>query len=394
MADLSEMHILIVPAWWPSAEVPISGIFHTDYARAFASAGAQVGVVVPDLISVRHLGRGTRIPLWPKLIHEKLDGIPVVCVRGLHTAARMPWVQMLRFRRWFRRGLAAYVERYGRPDVLHAMCAIPSSWACTTLNDSLSRRVVVTENTGFFSSVINRRTGRSFALNGLNCAAAVVAVSEQCKAEMRNCGVTREILIRGNPVSDVFITSPVSSHRAEGRLRGLFVGRLTEPKGIGELIEAGIALAVAHGVEWHVAGNGPMYETIRRRFNDAGLLDRLTLHGTCDRSTVADLMSHCDFLVLPSHGETFGMAVAEALCTGLPVVTTRGTACADFVGDSDGIVVNMRDVPSLATGLAALVQRLEDYDRADIAKRARSRFCGEALARWYADLFQRVIQRQ
>ena len=325
MAELSGLHILIVPAWWPSAEVPISGIFHTDYARAFASAGARVGVVFPDLVSVRHLGRGTNIPLWPKLIHEELHGIPVVRIRGLHTAVRMPWAQMVRFRRWLSRGLAAYVERFGRPDVLHAMCAIPSAWACTSLNDPLARRVVVTENTGPFSAVITRRTGRSFALTGLDRAAAVVAVSEQCKAEMRTCGVAREILIRGNPVSDAFTTRAVSSPRAQGRPRGLFVGRLTGPKGIGELIEAGIALTVEHGVEWHFVGDGPMAAAIRRRFDDAGLADRLTLEGTCDRSIVVDVMSRCDYLVLPSHGETFGMAVAEALCMGLPVLTTRGT---------------------------------------------------------------------
>lgn len=391
MAELTGLHILIVPAWWPSAEVPIGGIFHTDYARAFSSAGARVGVVFPDLVSMRHLGCGTKIPLWPKLIHEEMDGIPVVRIRGLHTAMRTPWVQMVRFRRWLGRGLAAYVERFGRPDVLHAMCAIPSAWACTSLNDPLARHVVVTENTGPFSAVITRWAGRSFALTGLDRAAAVVAVSEQCKAEMRACGVGREILIRGNPVSDAFTTPPVLSRRTHDRPRGLFVGRLTGPKGIGELIEAGIALTVEHGVEWHFAGDGPMAETIRRRFDGAGLADRLTLHGTCDRTAVVDVMSRCDFLVLPSHGETFGMVAAEALCMGLPVVTTRGTACADFVGDQDGIVVNMRDVESLTGGLRRMIEGLATYDRSAIAKRARLRFSPEVLARWYGELFHRIL---
>jgi len=394
MAELSGLHILIVPAWWPSPEEPISGIFHTDYARTFASAGARVGVVFPDLVSVRHWGRSTEIHLWPKLICEEMHGIPIVRIRGLHTALRMPWMQMTRFRCWLRRGLDAYVERFGRPDLLHAMCAIPAAWACTTLEDPLARRVVVTEHTGFFSTVITRRTGRSFALRGLHRAAAVVAVSAVCRDEIHACGVQREIQIRGNPVCDDFLQSPFPPRRSEGRLRGLFVGRMTEAKGVGELAAAATVLAAEQEIEWHFAGDGPMAETVRDLFASAGLADRLMLHGPCDRSTVVDLMARCDFLTLPSHGETFGMAVAEALCMGLPVVTTRGTACADFVGDQDGVLVNMRDVDSLCAGFRSLIGKLAEYDRGAIAERARSRFSGRAVARWYSELFHQVTDRE
>jgi hypothetical protein len=41
MAVMTGIHVVIVPSWWPSPEQPINGIFHGDYARAFAAAGAK-----------------------------------------------------------------------------------------------------------------------------------------------------------------------------------------------------------------------------------------------------------------------------------------------------------------------------------------------------------------
>jgi len=393
MADLSGLHILIVPAWWPSPEEPISGIFHTDYARAFASAGARVGVVFPDMVRVRHFGRGTQIPLWPKLIREQMDGIGVIRIRGLHTALRMPWMQMTQFRRWLRRGFATYVERYGRPDLLHAMCSIPAGWACTHLDDPLSTRVVITDGTGPFSLAMTPPSAAAYVRKAMDGAAAVVAVSELCRRQMQAEGIVRDIAVCGNCVADSFVSANVQPARPDRKRRALFVGRLTAAKGIGELIDAAVALASEFDVRWHFLGDGPMAATLRRRFDDAGLADRLTLHGTCSRPAVIEQMSHSDLLVLPSHGESFGLAAAEALCMGLPIVTTRGTACAEFVDEDNGILVTMRDAESLTCGLRRMIERLETYDRLAIAERARLRFSPEVLARWYGGLFRRILGR-
>lgn len=400
MAELSGLHILIVPAWWPSPEVPISGIFHTDYARAFASAGAQVGVVVPDLVSVRHLGRGTKIPLWPKLIHEEMDGIPIVRIRGLHTAARMPWVQMVRFRRWLRRGLAAYVEQHGRPDVLHAMCAIPSAWACTTLNDPLARRVVVTENTGPFSSLITRWTGLSFALTGLDKAAAVVAVSEPLKEAILAAGIERSIQVVPNPAGAEFIgCAPPKVNTNEDGLpiyRGLFVGRLTNLKGIPELIEAALILAddARWVIEWDIAGDGPLAGVLQSRLAGAGSGCRLMMHGLCEKGKVAELLRQSQFLILPSHGENCPLAICEALSIGRPVVTTEADGCRALVGPDEGVLSRIGDAEGLAGAVAELLSDYAKWDWRSISERARKRFSSAAVAAAYGDIFREVIREE
>ncbi|MFH1419887.1 MAG: glycosyltransferase [Planctomycetota bacterium] len=392
---MAGLHVVIVPAWWPSPEEPIGGVFFVDYALAYAEAGAKVGVVVPDLVSVRHLGRGTSIPWLPRAIEEDIGGVPVVRVRGLHTAFGRPGVQMRRFRRWLRRGLAVYRDRHGSPDVLHAMCAIPSGWACTHLADQLSDRVVVTEHTGPFSLVLSPKAGESYVQSALARAARVVAVSETLRAQMLAAGINREITVFGNPVAPTFATRAPASPgiRQASPLRVLFVGRMAPEKGVGELAEAAVSLGHSYEAQWHFVGDGPLTSTVHARLASGGLADRLHLHGNCERAQVAELMSQSDFLVLPSYGETFGMAAVEALCMGLPVVATRGTAPAAFVSEDDGLLVDAGDVESLAAGLQTMRARLDTYDSAAIARRARQRFSGESMAAQYAGLFRAVIGR-
>jgi glycosyltransferase involved in cell wall biosynthesis len=391
MGSMTGLHVLIVPAWWPSPEQPLAGVFCMDYAAAFTAAGAKVGVVFPDLVSMRFLGEGPAIPWMPRVLMETTAGAEVIRIRGLHWAMGRPWIQMHRYRRWLRRGLAIYRERNGSPDILHAMCAIPSGWACTHLDDPLAKRVIVTEHTGPFSLVMEPPAAGQFVRAALDKATTVLAVSDRSREEMRAAGIGREIGVCGNPVSEVFTTAAVRAGRPPGRLQALFVGRLVREKGVAELIEAAATLGIEPDVEWHFVGDGPMASEIENRLLAAGLGDHLLMHGACDRATVAKLMAESDFLVSPTHWETFGLVTAEALCSGLPVVTTRGTVCGDYVNEDNGLLVEIGDARSLAEGLRDMVKRCERFNRPVIAAEARARFSGAAVAERYGEVFRQVI---
>ncbi|MBX3396547.1 MAG: glycosyltransferase [Phycisphaerae bacterium] len=433
MADLSGLHLVIVPAWWPSPEQPSAGIFFRDYALAFADSGARVGVVYPDLVSLRHvLGRSSgesaspsgsakspRAPLVPHVEQESLrDDIPVIRIRGLHTALGQPRLQMWRFRAWLRRGLEAYRSLHGNPEILHAMCSIPAGWACTALSDAISRRVVITEHFGPFAALMNRRAGEPFVREAITRSAAIVTVSEFNRDEMGRYGLGREIAVCGNPVAREFLEAqrpasaiPDTTYRPPRALRALFVGRLTEEKGVRELVHAAIEVGTTAPIEWRFLGSGPLGPHIRKSFEAAALSGRspsaacvdalaasMPLTATCrllgevSRERVRDEMLNADFLVIPSHGETFGMAVAEALCVGLPVIVTRGTACERFVNETNGLHVAMRDVDGLRTAIDRMARTIDSYDRERIAEAARVRFAPQSVAAFYGTIFRRLVE--
>jgi glycosyltransferase involved in cell wall biosynthesis len=308
----------------------------------------------------------------------------------LHSAFGRIERQVEAFRRWLERGLKAYRGRFGEPDAIFACAALPAGWACTHLDDRLASRVVLLEMTGPFSLIMRPQAGEAFVRAAMATAGIVVAASERSRAEMHSFGIDRRISVCGSPVADEFTTPIVSTKSDTDRLRAIFVGRIVREKGVMELAEAAAVLEREFDIEWHWVGAGPMADWVRQRFAQAGLSDRLTMHSMLDRRGVVESLAAASLFVLPTHGETFGQAVAEALCMGLPVVTTRGTACEEFVDAASGVLVDIGSTASLVEGLRQLVGRISSYARSAIAERARRRFSGAAVAAKYAELFRAV----
>lgn len=356
----------------------------------FAAAGARVGVVYPDLVSPKKATRDAPVSLIPRITIEQLGDAPVLRMRGLHTAFGRPWIQMQRFRRWLRRGLAAYAARFGRPDVLLAMCAIPSGWACTHLSDPLARRVVITEHTGPFSLALTPATAEPFVFEAIRRAVHVVAVSEVLKSQMTAAGATREIRVIGNPVADEFTTAPIPSAEpmdpAQRPLHALFVGRLTPEKGILELFDAAQRLAPRCDVIWHLIGDGPLAPELAQAISRHDLAHRVILHGPLDRQQIRDHLLSADFFVHPSYGETFGLAFAEALCMGLPYVATDAAAKALSPRSEDGVLYRAGSAADLAAAVEKLISAPPPSNRAARAEHYRSKFSSRSVAAAYADL--------
>jgi glycosyltransferase involved in cell wall biosynthesis len=82
-----------------------------------------------------------------------------------------------------------------------------------------------------------------------------------------------------------------------------------------------------------------------------GLEDHVRLVGEVDGATLAERYDAADVFVLPTRHEGYGMAVAEALAHGLPVVSTPTGAIADLVGRDAGMLVPPGDVEALTTAL-------------------------------------------
>jgi len=86
-----------------------------------------------------------------------------------------------------------------------------------------------------------------------------------------------------------------------------------------------------------------------------GLQGRVRLHGECDEAGLRELYQACDVFVLPSFHEGYGMALAEALAHGLPVVSTRAGAIPDTVPAAAGLLVPPGEVDALQAALRSVL---------------------------------------
>ncbi len=140
------------------------------------------------------------------------------------------------------------------------------------------------------------------------------------------------------------------------------------------------ALAEVPHTHWHLTCAGsltrdvPTVGRVRATIEQFHLEDRVTLAGDLGGDALETCYTQADVFVMATRQETYGMAVAEALAHGLPVVATRTSAIVDLVGDEAGILVPMDDDASLRDALTRIIGDPGLRDRlAEGARRARTR---------------------
>jgi glycosyltransferase involved in cell wall biosynthesis len=138
----------------------------------------------------------------------------------------------------------------------------------------------------------------------------------------------------------------------------LFVGHLVPWKGVPELVEAFIQLALRRPRLLLIcAGEGFWSNQWSARLREHGLLDRVLLPGGCIPTQVAEWMTAASVVCLPSHSEGCPNVVIEALSCGRPVVATTVGAIPDLVDPRCGILVPPGLQHELAAALGEALDR-------------------------------------
>ncbi|AWN52716.1 glycosyltransferase family 4 protein [Methylobacterium sp. 17Sr1-1] len=157
-------------------------------------------------------------------------------------------------------------------------------------------------------------------------------------------------------------------------VRLLSVGTVSPRKGYDVLVRA---LATLTDLDWSLTVAGSLDRapdcaaSLRDQIAASGLDSRIALAGAVTPGTLERLYAEADLAVSASLFEGYGMALAEALARGLPLVATSGGAAAETVPAGAGRAVPPGDAPALAGALRALM--------ADPARRAEA-----AAASWAA----------
>lgn len=123
-------------------------------------------------------------------------------------------------------------------------------------------------------------------------------------------------------------------------------------KGINYLIEAADILRdELQGYKILVAGEGDAeyVASLKQQIMDKGLQDIIQLIGGVYGDKKWELFQTADFFVLPTNSENFGLAIAESLASGTPVITTVGTPWNDLNSSNAGAWIEIGTQPLVET---------------------------------------------
>lgn len=165
-----------------------------------------------------------------------------------------------------------------------------------------------------------------------------IALSEFSRGKFIEGGLAPErVIIKPNFVEDA------GDGLTEGRHGGLFVGRLSDEKGVGVLLEA----LRHHAADVEVIGEGDWSPQAKAQLGERA-------PGFLPVDQILARMKRASYLLLPSLcGENFPRTLAEAYCCGLPVIASRIGALAELVEDGvTGLLFETGNARDLADKLA------------------------------------------
>lgn len=181
--------------------------------------------------------------------------------------------------------------------------------------------------------------------------------------------------------------------------RLLYVGRLVQRKGIGNVISAlprmpGVELVVAGGPERERLADDPEALRLIELADEHGVAERVEMRGRVERELLPTLMRSADAVVSAPWYEPFGIVPLEAMACGVPVIATAVGGMIDSVVDGHtGVHVPPRDPERLAEAASRLLadpERRQAYGAAGV-KRARRLYGWRRVASQVIDAYERVV---
>jgi glycosyltransferase involved in cell wall biosynthesis len=227
--------------------------------------------------------------------------------------------------------------------------------------------------------------------SALGCARHVIATSATiARLLVEHYGVPSGTVSVVEPGTDRVSTAP---RNGAGVVKLLAVGSVIPRKGYDVLIAA---LARLRHLPWQLViagdcGRSPQtYRQVKGEIGRLGLAERVSLLGAVAFDQLAPLYASADLFVLPSRFEGYGMAYAEAIAHGVPVVGTTAGAIPDTVPAAAGVLVAPDDIEALAVALQRVIENPADRERLAAGARAATFPSWPQQAALFARLLERV----
>jgi len=152
---------------------------------------------------------------------------------------------------------------------------------------------------------------------------SIVTYGNRTKENVHKLGINKGIIYSGTQGVGV---PEARQNISTGQFTLLFVGRLSERKGISDLLKSVDELDA--NVSVNVLGGGPLMGHLMNKY---GSREWLSLLGYQESDEKWRQFRKADCLVLPSYGDSWGLVINEAMAFGLPVITTFNVGASELV---------------------------------------------------------------
>ena len=283
-------------------------------------------------------------------------------------------------------------------DVLHVHYAIPHSTSAILVKQMLEKAekkiAVVTTLHGTDSYLVGIEPSyRSIVEFCLEECDAITAVSEHLKNETyQNFSIQKDIEVIYNFVAlENFHTSEKVGGNSHPKTI-IHVSNFRSLKRVGDALKVFELVSHAMPARLVLVGEGPEMPATRDMVDKLGLTPNVDFIGATPN--VEPYIASADVLISNSEIESFGLAIAEAMALGVPVVATRVGGVPEVVADgTTGILCDLGDISAMVCAVLRILtdETLAERFSSEAKDRVRERFSPQVIVPQYEALYQRLV---
>ncbi len=285
-----------------------------------------------------------------------------------------------------------------RIDIINAHWVIPQGFVAILVKFITGRKVILTVHGGDvfnLTGTVMTRVKRFVLKHADEVCPNSLATRKMCETIYRR---EYKIIPMGIDMSRFFPMQPSKKLQDTHALHNftiLFVGRLTEVKGVRYLLEAAAQLRKkTSAFNVLIVGDGPLREEFNTYIHDQGLEENISIVGWVDGSRLNEYYALADVFVGPSLSEPQGIVFIEALASGTPVIATKVGGIVDIVSDGEtGILVTPGSAEAIADALGHLIDNPSIVQSFGLRARESviKRFSWEGTATAYGEIIDKAI---
>jgi glycosyltransferase involved in cell wall biosynthesis len=387
MTKATSSYILWLPSWYPNKLAPFDGDFVQRHARAAA--------LYNDILVIYAVADEERMSTNDFDQSLNKDGrLTEHIIYFKKSAGFLGRVQaFLKWNKLLKKSIKRFIEENGKPRLVHVHVSMKAGLIARWIKRRYGISYVVSEH----STHYKMGSHDDFFDKSFVYRRAVAGIFRQARA------VTNVSVAMGNVIKELFNlrkvytinntvdTSLFNNERSDNRkFTFIHVSTLTESqKNVAGMLRV-VGNLSKRRQDFELRIVGPATKEVEELIKSSGIENLVTLTGEIPYANVSKQMKMSSSLVLFSRYENLPCVIIEALCCGLPVISTDVGGVKELVNETNGKLVHSENERELEESMNDMMNEYENYNREQISASARERFSYPTIGKQFDELYIEV----
>jgi glycosyltransferase involved in cell wall biosynthesis len=384
--------VLFLASWYPSKVDLFDGDFIERHAKS-ASLYNQVFVI--------YVVKDPTIKDGKITVNKQITGnlISYKCYYP-KSKSKLKWIEKIHSNIWMfklqKRIFKKIVEEYGMPDIVHLNVLMKAGVFARWLYKKHKLYYVLSEHwTGYYPERKDDFLHHPFLYKFLskkiyrNCLLPLPVTEDLGKRMNQTFGIEKGFIVIPNVVDTNLFYPDFKNKNVKKRF--IHISTLGYNKNFRGILNAIEKLYKKRkDFELYIAGSPS--KDIVQWVKDKGLFETcIFFTGVISYEEVAEQFRKADALIMFSRYENLPCVILEALCSGLPVITTDVGGIREVINEKNGILIPAENENELLAAAEYLLENLEKYNKESIASSAQKIFNYEIVGKQFDEVYKTVI---